>query len=273
MTAPAWMPFYVGDYLKDTGNLGALEHGAYLLLILHYWQHGGLPSDEDELAAIARLTLPEWEKARKRLAKFFLQDWKHKRIDAELEKAQQTISKRKASGKAGANARYGKRDSGGTPNGTGGASQTHAPTPSKNSYSSETLGAQVPKSAEIQEERRVEVSPSDPVLQRPDDPLACYSETELKGLLFEFDGLDVESAICELTAWCDRKSITDLIERKNAIYGGLRKRHGKAKLYDSMQSPEAAPASQELLKTMKKKGWNKPAVDMPEFLDRRTRAA
>lgn len=37
-----WMAFYVADYLADTLHLSATEHGAYLLLISHYWVHGGL---------------------------------------------------------------------------------------------------------------------------------------------------------------------------------------------------------------------------------------
>jgi uncharacterized protein YdaU (DUF1376 family) len=37
----AWMPLYVGDYPRDTRDLDALQHGACLLLIMHYWQHEG----------------------------------------------------------------------------------------------------------------------------------------------------------------------------------------------------------------------------------------
>ena len=34
------MSLHVGDYLKDTTHLDATLHGAYLLLIMHYWAKG-----------------------------------------------------------------------------------------------------------------------------------------------------------------------------------------------------------------------------------------
>ena len=79
------MPLDWTIYLADTRHLTTLEHGAYLLLIAHYWQHQGLPSDERVLARIAGLDAEQWAAARDTLhALFKLGNWKHKRIEAEL---------------------------------------------------------------------------------------------------------------------------------------------------------------------------------------------
>jgi len=48
-----WTPFYTGDYLRDTRHLSQGEHGAYLLLLAHYWETGQpLPLDEKVLFRI-----------------------------------------------------------------------------------------------------------------------------------------------------------------------------------------------------------------------------
>ena len=92
----AWMPFYVGDYLRDTMHLSALEHGMYLLLIAHYWQHGGLPTSVVALARIARTHENTFRDHRSTLAAFFsMPDWRHKRIDAELAKIENIRIKRR----------------------------------------------------------------------------------------------------------------------------------------------------------------------------------
>lgn len=99
MSNRAWMPLHIGDYLSDTGHLSAAEHGAYMLLIMHYWQKGELPSDEGLIRRIAKLSCDEWAESRSVLAALFLEGWRHKRIDEELAKADDIIAKRKAAGR------------------------------------------------------------------------------------------------------------------------------------------------------------------------------
>jgi uncharacterized protein YdaU (DUF1376 family) len=96
-----WMPFYVGDYRSDTGHLSTVQHGAYILLILHYWAKGGLPDDDQELANITRLPLDEWLSHRRVLKRFFYDGWKHKRIEAELRRATDKIAKAREHGQKG----------------------------------------------------------------------------------------------------------------------------------------------------------------------------
>ena len=94
-----WMPLYVADYLSDTGHLTTAQHGAYLLLIMHYWKRGGLPTDDTQLAQIARMTVREWGKAKATIAAFFGENWTHERINKELAHAEEISSKRSAAGK------------------------------------------------------------------------------------------------------------------------------------------------------------------------------
>ncbi len=98
--SPPWMPLYVSDYLGDTGHLSTLEHGAYMLLIMHYWQTGALPDDDRKLSRIARMTGEQWADVRDTMADMFGPRWTHKRIDAELAHAEQVISKRSVAAKA-----------------------------------------------------------------------------------------------------------------------------------------------------------------------------
>ena len=99
MTARPWMPLYIADYLADTAHLGALESGAYLHLIMHYWQNDGLPTEDRHLARIARMTDQQWADARSTVAAFFQPDWTHKRIEKEMAKAKRVSRKRSASAK------------------------------------------------------------------------------------------------------------------------------------------------------------------------------
>jgi uncharacterized protein YdaU (DUF1376 family) len=88
MKVDTWMPIYWGDYAKDTGHLGAVHHGAYLMLIKHYWTHAGpLPADDNQLWRIACTdSLAHWRKIRAVVLAFFEERegrLHHGRIDAE----------------------------------------------------------------------------------------------------------------------------------------------------------------------------------------------
>ena len=105
MSAPAWMPFYVADYLADTGHLTMAEHGAYMLLIMHYWQNGGLPGDEVRLARICRASPKEWAGMRDTIAGLFGEGWNHKRVDEEIGKTLDRSALARSAGLASAAAR------------------------------------------------------------------------------------------------------------------------------------------------------------------------
>ena len=96
-----WMPLYVGDYLGDTGHLTTAQHGAYLLLMMHYWRKGELPDDDRQLCKITKLSLRTWCEYRPTLQDFFYEGWKHKRIDAELLRMLQVSQKRAIAGQKG----------------------------------------------------------------------------------------------------------------------------------------------------------------------------
>lgn len=81
------MSLHIGDYLKDTTHLDAALHGAYLMLIMHYWANGELPSDDRQLGRIARMTPAAWRRSRPIVQEFFYDGWKHKRVDEELAEA------------------------------------------------------------------------------------------------------------------------------------------------------------------------------------------
>lgn len=108
MTAP-YMPLFVADYLADTAHLTAAEHGAYLMLVMNYWQRGKpLPADDRKLARIARMSDAEWMDSRDTLAEFFIEAegvWSHKRIEAEIAVAEEKTVKAKKAARASAEAR------------------------------------------------------------------------------------------------------------------------------------------------------------------------
>lgn len=87
----AWMPLFVGDYLRDTMHLSTVAHGAYMLLLMHYWTNGPLPDNEAMLATIARLSVEAWREIAPVVRGFFLE-----REDGHLHQARADRERRRA---------------------------------------------------------------------------------------------------------------------------------------------------------------------------------
>lgn len=100
MSTP-WMPLYVADYLADTSHLTTLEHGAYMLLIMHYWRVGCLPKDDRQLQRITRMSRREWSSHRSSILGFFDAEMQHQRVESELLKCKDKIAKRAIYGSMG----------------------------------------------------------------------------------------------------------------------------------------------------------------------------
>lgn len=95
---------YVGDYLRDTSRLSMLEHGAYTLLLDHYYSEGkALPAGLDALYRMCRaMTKVERAAVQTVVDQFFPagEDGRlhNRRADEELAKAEVTIEKQRQSG-------------------------------------------------------------------------------------------------------------------------------------------------------------------------------
>lgn len=109
MSKRPWMPLYVAAYIKKTSHLRALESGAYLHLIMAYWDSGRLPNDDRQLATIAKVTDREWKQIKPTIAAFFGPDWSsHERIDEELARAEAIAEANSEKARDAANKRWAK---------------------------------------------------------------------------------------------------------------------------------------------------------------------
>lgn len=106
-----WMRLNIGDYLADTMHLSTIQHGIYVLLIMHCFKRGQLPADEATLAHIAGVHLKVWRRHSPAVLALFKADsqrgFVHPRIDAEREIAKALSESRSNSGKRGARKRWG----------------------------------------------------------------------------------------------------------------------------------------------------------------------
>ncbi|HYF54671.1 MAG TPA: DUF1376 domain-containing protein [Salinarimonas sp.] len=131
------MPLFCAQYQQVTARLSEAHRGAYVDLLIAYWQSGPLPDDDEQLFRIARTTPQAWRKLRPQLAALFTVAngvWSDEWMDAEIARAQEKVAKKSGAGKAGANARWnGKRMTDALRR----QRQTDAPSPSPKPSSSE----------------------------------------------------------------------------------------------------------------------------------------
>ena len=104
--------FFPGDYLRDTGDLSLVEHGAYRILLDHYYTQEFLPSDKERLYRICRAFTQEEKQAIDTVVSRFFTDngagkILNKKAEKELEGRKTYNETLRARGKAGANARWG----------------------------------------------------------------------------------------------------------------------------------------------------------------------
>lgn len=107
MAALPYMKLFPADYLADTQHLTTEEHGAYLLLLMNYWQTGKpLDNSDEKLYIVARLSRTRWKAVRESIAPFFKisksNQWKHGRIEYELSKVLEKSQKTSYAGKESA---------------------------------------------------------------------------------------------------------------------------------------------------------------------------
>jgi uncharacterized protein YdaU (DUF1376 family) len=109
MAALPYLQLYVADYLSDTMHLSTEEHGAYILLIMNYWQTGK-PINSKHIKAITKLSNERITDVIETLQHFFNVDvdglWFHKRIEADLEKVRDKSIKSSNAGKISAELRW-----------------------------------------------------------------------------------------------------------------------------------------------------------------------
>lgn len=98
---------YMGDYGRDTGTLSLAEHGAYALLMDHYYStEEALPADYEDLYRICRAMKRDEQAAVRRVADKFFPAFKdglrhNDRADEELAKYHAKANQNRLNGKNG----------------------------------------------------------------------------------------------------------------------------------------------------------------------------
>lgn len=161
MRTDTWMPLFIGDYLADTMHLTAEEHGAYLLLIMHYWRTGEpIKNDKNLIKNIAKVSIKKLEN----VLKFFEEKegfLHHKRIDEELSNSLERKQKAVNKAKLAAEKRWGNKDAPSNATSIGQAMHEECPSPSSSPTTIVVLTDDEDKAREqkikIPEEERIKI--------------------------------------------------------------------------------------------------------------------
>ena len=108
-----WMKVYVAETQRISMTLSLEEFGAYMLLVLFYWQnHGPFPDDPKRLARMCNVSEKRFSEMREVLTDHFeIRDgeWQSPRLDHEIEEARAYKERLSERGRKGAAAMHAKR--------------------------------------------------------------------------------------------------------------------------------------------------------------------
>jgi uncharacterized protein YdaU (DUF1376 family) len=168
------MPIYWGDYLKHTMHLSTEEHGAYLLLICHYWQNGGkIQNNEKIIKNVCKIS----SKKLQNVLAFFEEKEGfliHTRIDIELVNAVEHKEKQKIRTEAARKAKATKEAATDIVTGIVTGSPSPSPSPSPSSESKDSSEEREPLAPRIDYKLFVdmwnkELSPKHPAVRGIND--------------------------------------------------------------------------------------------------------
>lgn len=100
-----WLPWYPGDYLKDTLHFSLEEDAFYRRALDQCWMGKGcIPSDPARLKLLLRVTRPQWERCSWVFIKHFYREgecYRNLRVDKEMKKAQERADNARKNGMNG----------------------------------------------------------------------------------------------------------------------------------------------------------------------------
>jgi uncharacterized protein YdaU (DUF1376 family) len=104
-----YMPFWPKDWLQSTATLTVEQRDAYMTLLCHAWEEGGLPTNEDQLRNIGRWTAVAWRRIWSVVGgRFEVRAGRliHPRMETERAEVRERHDRLSSAGKAGAARRW-----------------------------------------------------------------------------------------------------------------------------------------------------------------------